>query len=146
VSWPSAPTKKEILFAVGFLRAAGYSSEYAQIVAERILTPGAELSAGDAELLEKFKLATAQMVGLVMRGEDPARPKDERQAELARVLERMIELLSSKTQRYTYGVALAQACRELGVQVERNSKEEQALLTAAFQVTSTGRIPGAPDA
>lgn len=142
MSWPSAPTKKEILFAVGFLKALGYSEEYAKIVAERILTPGAELNAGDAELLEKFKQATARMVGLVMRGEDPA-PK-QREAELARVLERMVELIASR--RLTFGLACVTACAELGVKVTAGSPEETALLTAAFQIISTGRIPGATEA
>jgi|SRR3982751_1083024 len=69
----------------------------------------------------------------------------ERVHELARVLERMVELLGSGPPRQ-FGQALAQASAELGITVRRGSEDESALLTAAFQIIGSGRIPGAPDA
>lgn len=72
----------------------------------------------------------------------------ERIRELSRVLERMVELMGNarEGERVTFGAALAQASAELGIAVRTGSEDEKLLLTAAFQVISAGRIPGAPDA
>ena len=64
--------------------------------------------------------------------------------DLARVLGRMVELLGSGP--CSFGGALEQAGAELGVSVRKGSKEESALLRAAFAIMAGGKIPGAPDA
>lgn len=131
-------SKQAILFAVGVFRAHGLSEAYAQIVAARVLEPGAVLSASDAAWLAKFREA----VLLTMSGSSHPRA---RQASLARVLERMVVLMGSSGS-ISFGNALEQACAELGLTVVRGSQEEQALLIAASKIAWSGRIPGAPDA
>jgi len=68
-----------------------------------------------------------------------------RMFELGGVLARMVELMGAG-QGATFGDALAQACTELDVRVHKGSEDESALLTTCFQIISSGRIPGAPDA
>lgn len=58
-----SPSKKEVLFAVGFLRGGGLSEEYAKIVAERILEPGAKLSEGDAAWLAALRKGQLMIAG-----------------------------------------------------------------------------------
>lgn len=63
----------------------------------------------------------------------------------APVLERMVEILGSwEGERVSFGQAMDQASRELGIVVPLYM--EAFLLTSAFQIISGGRLPGAPDA
>lgn len=64
----TTPSKKEILFAIGFLRGAGLSREYAEILAERILEPGAQLTEPDAALLKLLRRGQAQIRDAVTPG------------------------------------------------------------------------------
>lgn len=51
-------SRKELLFAIGALRAHGCSKEYAEIIAERVLsTPEPGLTAGDLEWLRHIRAA-----------------------------------------------------------------------------------------
>jgi hypothetical protein len=43
---------REVVFAVGVLRARGLSEQYSQVIAERVLVPGADLGVGDTAYLE----------------------------------------------------------------------------------------------
>lgn len=70
----------------------------------------------------------------------------ERAYELGGVLGRMIELVSGDGPPVSFGAALAQASAESGVRVPRGSEEETLLLTHCFQIVTSGRIPGIPDA
>lgn len=43
---------REVVFAVGVLRAHGLSAEYSRVIAERVLVPGAGLGVADTAYLE----------------------------------------------------------------------------------------------
>lgn len=65
----------------------------------------------------------------------------------APVLARMVELIAdaqTRGERLSFGAALRRAAADMGIPVPAD--EEAHLLTAAFQVVATGRIPGCPDA
>lgn len=63
----------------------------------------------------------------------------------APVLGRMVELLGAAgSQRLSFGQALRRASEELRLPVPPHM--EAHLLTAAFKVISSGRIPGLPEA
>ncbi len=64
----------------------------------------------------------------------------------AGVLERMVELLVNTPGPVSFASALRDASAELGIPVEPGSDAESALLCAAFQIVSSGRLPGCPDA
>ncbi len=60
----------------------------------------------------------------------------------APILERMVDILADDNM--TFGAALAQAARELGLEVPEHV--EAALLTTAFKIFGGRGFPGAPDA
>ena len=64
----------------------------------------------------------------------------------APVLQRMVEIMGAKGNErgVSFGAALERAQRETGITVP--PEMEQHLLTTTFQIISSGRIPGAPDA
>jgi hypothetical protein len=63
----------------------------------------------------------------------------------APVLQRMVEILGAESsERVTFGDAMTQASRELNIPVPDHMVAP--LLTSAFKVIGSGRIPGAPDA
>lgn len=63
----------------------------------------------------------------------------------AEALERMIELLGETPKGLTFAAALEQALREKSLS-KPPLELEHGMLMAAFQISSAGRIPGAPDA
>lgn len=70
----------------------------------------------------------------------------QRELELGGVLMQMIELLTTSPEPMPFGRALELAARDRGVTVRRGSAEEQALLTTAFQIMATRKLPGAAEA
>ena len=59
------------------------------------------------------------------------------------VLGRMVEICGSE-ERVSFGEALERASRDTGITVPHDVRP--VLLTTAFQIAATGRIPGLPDA
>jgi len=62
-----------------------------------------------------------------------------------RVLERMVELLGSTPRGLTFGAAMDQALRELGLPTPP-AEVEEVLLVASLKIIAGGRVPGCPDA
>lgn len=63
----------------------------------------------------------------------------------AEALERMIVLLGEQPKGLSFQAAFEQALREKKL-TKPPAELEQGMLLAAFEIVSTGRIPGAPDA